>query len=82
MVTIDLSELTIRQANELIRGYGSSGDDVEIVNPDARHYIGVGLTAPMDHDWSQIYLYIAGKTYARHNGNQVPNDIQVESLML
>ena len=39
-----------------------------------------GLTAPMDHDWSQIYLYIAGKTYARHNGNQVPDDIQVESL--
>ena len=39
-----------------------------------------GLTAPMDHDWSQIYLYIAGKTYARHNGSQVPDDIQVESL--
>ena len=39
-----------------------------------------GLTAPMDHDWSQIYLYIAGETYSRHNGNQVPDDIQVESL--
>ena len=38
------------------------------------------LEAPMDHDWTQIYLYIAGKTYARHNGNQVPDDIQVESL--
>ena len=38
------------------------------------------LEAPMDHDWSQIYLYIAGKTYARHNGSQVPDDIQVESL--
>ncbi len=34
----------------------------------------------MDHDWSQIYLHIAGKTYSRHNGNQVPDDIQVESL--
>ena len=39
-----------------------------------------GLTAPMDHDWSQIYLYIAGKTYACHNSNQVPDDIQVKSL--
>jgi len=27
-----------------------------------------------------LSLYIAGKTYARHNGNQVPDDIQVESL--
>ena len=39
-----------------------------------------GLTAPMDHNWSQIYLYTAGKTYSRHKGNQVPEDIQVESL--
>jgi len=34
----------------------------------------------LDYDWSQIYLHIAGKTYARHNGNQVPDDIQAESL--
>ncbi len=39
-----------------------------------------GLTAPMDHDWSQIYLHIAGKAYTCHNGNQVHDDIQVESL--
>ncbi len=38
------------------------------------------LTAPMGHNWSQIYLYITGKTYAQHKGNQVPDDIQVESL--
>jgi len=39
-----------------------------------------GLTAPMDHDWSQIYLYVATQTYSRHKGNQVPDDIRVESL--
>ena len=33
-----------------------------------------------DHDWSQIYLYVATKTYARHKGSQVPEDIRVESL--
>ena len=40
----------------------------------------MGLTAPMDHDWSQIYLYVATKTYARHKGGEVPEDIRVETL--
>ena len=44
MVAIDLSEVAVRRANELIREYGASGEDVEIANPDARHHIGVGLT--------------------------------------
>ncbi len=38
------------------------------------------LTAPMDSDWSQIYLYLATKTYSKHKGSQVPDDIRVESL--
>jgi len=44
MVQIDLAEVTVRQANELIREYGAQGEDIDIVNPDARHHIGVGLT--------------------------------------
>ena len=44
MVTIDLAEIPVRQANDLIREYGAQGEDVEVVNPDARHHIGVGLT--------------------------------------
>ncbi len=44
MVAIDLSDVPVRRANELIRECGLGGDDVEIVNPDARHHIGVGLT--------------------------------------
>ncbi len=39
------------------------------------------LTAPMDDDWTKIYLYVAGKTYAHANrGGDVPEDIKVESL--
>ncbi|MBA7642932.1 hypothetical protein ES703_50641 [subsurface metagenome] len=38
------------------------------------------LTAPMGHNWSQIYLYIAGKTYTRWKKTEMPEDIQVESL--
>ena len=47
MVTIDLSSMSIRKANEILRGYGSTHQNVEIVNPDARHYIGVGLINPI-----------------------------------
>jgi glutamate synthase domain-containing protein 2 len=47
MATIDLSQVSVRDANELIRDCGSRGEDVDIVNPDARHHIGVGLTDPI-----------------------------------
>ena len=40
----------------------------------------VSLTQPMDSDWSQIYLYVAGKTYSRHKKGGLPEDIRVESL--
>ncbi len=44
MVAIDLSDVSVRRANELIREYGADGEHVEVINPDARHHIGVGLT--------------------------------------
>ncbi len=45
MATIDLSDMPMRMANEVIRGYGAIHESVEIINPDAKHYIGVGLTS-------------------------------------
>ena len=48
MVTIDLTQTPIRSANEQIAAAGANGDDVEIVNPDARHNIGVGLVNPIN----------------------------------
>ncbi len=47
MVQIDLGEIPVRRANELIRDYGEKGEDVEVLNPDARHHIGVGLIHPI-----------------------------------
>jgi len=38
------------------------------------------LTQPMGHDWTQIYLYIAGKTYTQWKKSEMPEDIRVESL--
>ncbi|GAI76537.1 unnamed protein product, partial [marine sediment metagenome] len=37
-------------------------------------------TQPVDHDWTQIYLYIATRTYSRWGKNEVPGDIAVESI--
>jgi len=34
----------------------------------------------MDHDRTQIYLHIAGKTYTQWKKTEMPEDIRVESL--
>ncbi|MEK9941132.1 MAG: glutamate synthase-related protein [Gammaproteobacteria bacterium] len=47
MVALDLAQLSVRDANAQLRKLGEAGEDVEILNPDARHHIGVGLTAPV-----------------------------------
>ena len=47
MAQIDLSKVPVREANERIRAFGEEGEDVEVINPDARHHIGVGLISPI-----------------------------------
>ncbi|MFA6020027.1 MAG: glutamate synthase-related protein [Rhodospirillales bacterium] len=47
MVTLDLAHLSVREANRRLRELGAAGDDVEILNPDAKHHIGVGLVHPI-----------------------------------
>jgi len=32
------------------------------------------------HDWGQIYLYIATKTYKRWGKNEMPDDIAVDTI--
>ena len=63
MVTIDLARTSVREANESIRACGAAGDNVEVVNPDARHHIGVGLTDPIDvHIKGSAGYFCAGLT--------------------
>jgi len=47
MAQIDLSKIPVREANKRIRAFGEQGEDVEVINPDARHHIGVGLIEPI-----------------------------------
>ena len=44
----------------------------------------VSLTQPIDSDWTQIYLYVAGKVYEKHRTKEsratMPADIAVDSI--
>ena len=59
-----------------LRGETMTGTDAEA----CAYLYTAGLTAPMDHNWSQIYLYVATKAYAWHKSGQVPEDIRVETI--
>ena len=61
---------------------GNKGEEMTGTDAEACAYLyTAGLTQPMDHDWSQVYLYIAGKTYRQwQKDNQFPDDIKVDSL--
>lgn len=60
----------------VIKGELPTGTDAEA----CAYLYTASLTTPMDHDWTQIYLYIAGKTYTREKKAEMPEDIRVESL--
>ena len=63
MVTIDLAKTPVREANERIRACGQAGEDVTVINPDARHHIGVGLTDPINvHVQGSAGYFCAGLT--------------------
>jgi hypothetical protein len=71
-VTLERLEMNMRA----LKGQEMTGTDAEA----CAYLYTTGLIAPMDHDWSQIYLHVSGKTYHHHQANQVPSDIRVETL--
>ena len=38
------------------------------------------LTAPIDSDWTQIYIYLTTKTVTRHRKTDIPEDLRVDSI--
>jgi len=63
-----------------LKGEEMTGTDAEA----CAYLYAAALTQPIDHDWTKIYLYIAGKVYSRwrskESGVGTPDDIKVESL--
>jgi len=71
-ITLERLEMNMRA----LKGEEMTGTDAEA----CAYLFTAVLTQPMDHDWGQIYLYIAGKTYTRWKKNEMPEDIRVEPL--
>ena len=59
-----------------LKGEEPLGTDAEV----CAYLMTVSLTQPMDSDWTQIYLYIAGQSYKRWNKGEMPADIAVDSI--
>ncbi len=71
-ITLERLEINMRA----LKGEELTGTDAEA----CAYLMTVSLTQPIDSDWIQIYLYIAGKAYARWGKNKLPDDIRVDSL--
>lgn len=71
-ITLERLEMNMRA----LKGEEMTGTDAEA----CAYLFTAALTQPMNHDWTQIYLYIAAKSYKRWGKSEVPEDIRVESL--
>jgi hypothetical protein len=75
-ITMDRLVMNMRP----LKGELPTGTDAEA----CAYLYTASLTQPMDHDWTQIYLYIANRVYSqwrgKESGVEVPEDIRVESL--
>jgi len=63
----------------------TKGEEMTGTDAEACAYLyTTSLTQPIDSDWTQIYLYIAGKVYEKHrtkeSGATMPEDIRVDQL--
>jgi len=71
-ITLERLEMNMRA----LKGRDITGADAEA----CAYLYTAALTQPMGHDWGQIYLYIAAKTYRRWGKNEMPADIVVNSI--
>ena len=71
-ITLERLEMNMRE----LKGEEPTGTDAEA----CAYLYTAALTQPMDHDWSEIYLYIASMVYGRWGKGEMPQDIKVESL--
>jgi hypothetical protein len=75
--------ITMERLIENIKG--ARGEELTGTDAEACAYLyTASLEAPMSSDWTNIYLYIAGKVYEKwrtpNSGVTMPEDIKVEKL--
>ena len=72
--TITLERLVMNM--KALKGEEMTGTDAEA----CAYLYTASLTAPMDSDWTQIYLYVSTKVCSQWKKTEMPEDIRVESL--
>jgi len=71
-ITLERLEMNMRA----LKGEEMTGTDAEA----CAYLMTVSLTQPMDSDWTQIYLYVAGQTYKHWGKGEMPADIAVDAI--
>jgi len=71
-ITLERLEMNMRE----LKGEEPTGTDAEA----CAYLYTAALTQPLDHDWGEIYLYIATRVYSRCGKSEMPQDIKVEVL--
>jgi len=71
-ITLERLEMNMKA----LKGEEMTGTDAEA----CAYLYTASLTQPMDHDWGQIYLYVATRTYRKWGKNEMPGDIAVDSI--
>jgi hypothetical protein len=71
-ITLERLEMNMKA----LKGEEMTGTDAEA----CAYLYTASLTAPMDSDWTQIYLYIATHAYRRQGKGNMPTDIAVDKL--
>ncbi len=71
-ITLERLEMNMKA----LKGQQMTGTDAEA----CAYLYTAALTQPIDRDWTQIYLHVAGKTYTRWGKGEMPEDIRVDSL--
>jgi len=77
------TSITIKRLVENMKAL--NGEIMTGIDAEACSYLYTAcLTQPIDHDWGQIYLYIATKVYekwrTKDSGITMPDDVRVDSL--
>ena len=71
-ITLERLEMNMKA----LKGEEMTGTDAEA----CAYLYTAGLTAPMDSDWTEIYLYLSTQVVRRNRKTKIPQDIAVDEL--
>ncbi|MBA7518070.1 hypothetical protein ES705_10136 [subsurface metagenome] len=74
------NQITLDRMIELMVANKEGRDPIGTDSEALAYMIPASMEAPMGHDWTQIYLYLATVVIDRDKNKTVPDDIRVDKL--